>query len=425
MFQKFMKILGVWIASVFLGITLLTLAYSLPVGPMVKNVERSVQLYTFEQVYPQWSTGYKFSQLDNSTDCYMLLMAIAPREKGALQDALSNPYVVTGRDQQWQDLTDYSQGIAKEVRIAHYERYWGGYLTVLKPLLLFFEVSDIRVINAYLQFILIILMAFLIAERLGRRRVLPFILLMLVLSPISLGMSFQFSTSFYTMMLAMFALLALRDMRGIFRYCLFFEIVGIVTIFVDFWTYPLITLGVPLALYIALHEDEFEKVRDSLVRLVLYSASWAFGFGAMWASKWICSSLITQENIIANAVSQARLHTTEAEWFGERMTHFTAITKTLTVLAKWPYLLIGVAFLLALFVIYFRSRSSYMKIRPSLILSYITVSVYPAVWIAVLFAHSFRCYWYTYRNWGVTAFSLGCLCISLAEGMQKKVEDSR
>ena len=420
MIARLLKMLGVLAASVAAGVLLLAAVYCLPVEPMVKNVERSVQLYTFEEVYPQWSTGYKFTQLDNCTDAYMLLLAIAPRDKGPLRDAMSSPYVVTGRDQQWQDLTDYSQGIAKEVKIAYYERYWGGYLVLLKPLLLFFEVSDIRVINAYIQFILIILMAFMIAGRLGKRMVLPYVLLMLVLSPISLGMSFQFSTAFYTMMAAMFAMLLMRDDQTSFRYCIFFEVVGIVTVYVDFLTYPVITLGVPLALYIALHTDEFVRIKDSLIRLIGYSLSWLFGYGTMWACKWVCATLILNRDIIGNAVSQAGMHTSETEWFGEKITRIGAVIKTLMVLAKWPYLLIGAAFLVILAAIALKNRGSGKTPDAALIFSYAAVSLYPVLWIAVLFGHSFRCYWYSYRNWGVTAFALGCLCVTLVEGYGAK-----
>ena len=44
-----------------------------------------------------------------------------------------------------------------------YARYWHGYLLFLKPLLLFFSLSDIRMMNAALQLILaagVLLLAF-------------------------------------------------------------------------------------------------------------------------------------------------------------------------------------------------------------------------------------------------------------------------
>lgn len=411
---KPIKMIIAFLVALFAGLILLAAVYALPVNPMKENVRRSVQLYTFEGTYPQWSTGYKFTQLDNCTDAYMLLMAMSPRDKSAFIDALTNPYIVAGNDQQWQDVTDYSQDLAKDTYFAYYSRYWGGYLTVLKPMLLFFEVSDIRVINAYLQFILIIAMVLLIGKKLGKKYIAPFMLLMLVLSPISLAMSFQFSTAFYTMMIAMFIMLLFDAKIGdVLRYCIFFEILGVVTNYVDFLTYPSITLGVPLTLYVIMHRDMFADKLSGIISLIKMSASWAVGYGAMWAGKWICYGIFTGDNLIANVLNQMSYHTTEEEWFGEKITRIGAVFKTLKVLIKWPYLLIGVAFVVWLVIMLKKSGNTLKNIKITGVLPFLFISLYPVIWFLVLFGHSYRCYWFTYRTWGTAAFALSCMIVGL------------
>ena len=126
-------------------------------------------------------------------------------------------------------------------------------------------------------------MAFLASKKLGKRYIVPFILLLLVLSPTSLVMSFQFSTAFYVMFITMFVILLFDSrIKDVFHYCILFEIVGIATNYFDFLTYPAITLGVPLTLYILLHRDDHETVLSSLASLIKISASWSLGYAAMW-----------------------------------------------------------------------------------------------------------------------------------------------
>ena len=224
------------------------------------------------------------------------------------------------------------------------------------------------------------------------------------------------------MMIAMFIILLFDEKIGnVFRYCLLFEAIGIVTNYVDFLTYPCITLGVPLVLFIILHEKDYSRVLNLLFDIMKISASWLFGYAAMWVGKWICATLFTDENVMDSVMGQARFHTSEVEWFGEEITRMGAVFKTLFVLVKWPYLLIGIAFCIWLFVIAKMQKENWNASNSlNAALAYIMVSIYPIIWFAVLFGHSYRCYWFTYREWGITAFALGSLFVKISANIIHK-----
>ena len=122
----------------------------------------------------------------------------------------------------------------------------GRGMGVLKPLLLLFEVSDLRIINMMLCLGLSFYLFFLIEKTLGRKALVAAMISWFVLNPVSIIMSFQFSTTFYVMTIASILVLKKHEwLREKGRYGLFFLVIGIVTNFIDFLTYPLVGMAVP------------------------------------------------------------------------------------------------------------------------------------------------------------------------------------
>ena len=130
-----------------LGCALLVFVFKIPVQEMKKNAQRSTAIYDYEGVYPQLISGYKFSQLDNSTDATMILGAIFPGTGDSLRDAMLVHHIgYVGRNPVG-SLTDFANDVKAETYTAVYSRYWHGYLVILKILLLCFDIADIRMIS--------------------------------------------------------------------------------------------------------------------------------------------------------------------------------------------------------------------------------------------------------------------------------------
>ena len=79
---------------------------------------------------------------------------------------------------------------------------------------------------------------------------------------------------------------------------LFFMEVGLLTMYFDFYTAPLITLGFPMVYLYALGLKEGDA--PSVKRLGRDTALWFGGYVSMWMAKLVLTSLLTQVNAVAN-----------------------------------------------------------------------------------------------------------------------------
>ncbi len=93
---------------------------------------------------------YKMTQLDNVTDGYMLLEAMFSGEDDPVRNAMNNPYTVYEGGNPDKAAVLESHNTEGASGRGEYGRYWHGYLLFLKPLLSFFEVSDLRIMNMIL-----------------------------------------------------------------------------------------------------------------------------------------------------------------------------------------------------------------------------------------------------------------------------------
>lgn len=75
--------------------------------------------------------------------------------------------------------------------------------------------------------------------------------------------------------------------------CYVFLIIGMATSYVDFLTYPFVSLGIPLVIWLIL--DNEEKVIQKLGKMVWNSGFWCAGYAGMWAGKWILGSILLPE----------------------------------------------------------------------------------------------------------------------------------
>lgn len=76
--------------------------------------------------------------------------------------------------------------------------------------------------------------------------------------------------------------------RGWERY--FFLLIGILTCYFDFLTYPVVTLGLPLVVWVALQNGRY-PFRKLLWQGASLCAFWAIGYGGMWGCKWLIAAL--------------------------------------------------------------------------------------------------------------------------------------
>lgn len=394
------------VVSILVATGIMILVYCLPVEPMKENVWRSRSIYSFEGGYPQWAgENYKMTQLDNITDGYMLLEAIYSGAEGPVNNAMLNRYMTYADVNPEQAALMQAHGVDTEPYVATYGRYWHGYLLFLKPLLLLFDVADIRIINMILC---LGLSFYLIAETrhvLGNRVAIAMFVMWIVINPVSIVMSFQFSTTFYVMIVASLLVLH-RDawlVQGS-RYAMLFLFIGIVTNFIDFLTYPMVGMVVPLILAILLRERRKDKC--ILGFTVLNGFAWGIGYACMWIGKWSVATWITGQDIIANAISEAGFQSTgQEEFFGTRITAINSILMNIRVIVKWPILIL--VLIIGAWSVWRMVRDHRrLDLRCTIVDTLLVlIAMLPIMWYCIFQGHSIMCYWFTYRNLSITVLA--------------------
>lgn len=88
-----------------------------------------------------------------------------------------------------------------------------------------------------------------------------------------------------------------------------FLVIGSVTAFMDLLTEPLVTLGIPLAVYFLLTEKKNKMIKENIITFIKLCVCWAIGYGSTWATKWIITSIICNRSMIQNAIIQAKYRT--------------------------------------------------------------------------------------------------------------------
>ena len=178
----------------------------------------------------------------------------------------------------------------------------------------------------------------------------------------------------------------------------FFILLGILTNYFDLLTFPLVALGFPIALLLALRL----QTNDSFLRLFMMTAAcgigWALGYAGMWAFKWVLVDMISEYSMIWSLMTQIFLRTSN-HGAGNEISRIGVIMQNLDViLAKSSYLLlIAITGLWTLIptVKAFIKRKAIFDARALILL---IVAAVPLVWYFVMANHSFDHTYYTYRN---------------------------
>lgn len=420
---KIIALIGMAVAAA--GV-LMFLVYLIPTERMLENAKRSVEIFENEGSSAQMIHGYPSTALDNYTDTWMLRIAFYDGEESAADKAFHNYYYHGDREYTdvCQSTIAYLRGTDPGKNREEYARYWHGYLLILKPLLFLFDYGAIRQILKICSLFLVLYLAVLL-ERAGlKEAVIPFGGMLVFLEFATIGMSMQYTWVFLLAML--FSVLILKKYRAWKEstYNWIFLIIGCLTSFFDFLTYPLITLAVPLLILCMCYGSQ-ERVgaKTFLWHKILLAVHWAVGYVGMWCGKWICLDLFWGDGAIENGINTILYRSGRQD---EEYTLIETVWKNVDVLLKWPYLLCAV---FVLGVVLLRGRKD-ETFRIELFIAYCGIAGLPFAWYFISLNHSYIHAVMTYRELSITAFagSLAALEWKKAWNWQmirKKIEKKR
>ena len=363
-----------------IGILLLGLVYCIPTDKAYARY-RSIGLDMIEgrEGWHRYLTDYGASTLDNVTENEMLRIASSPLPKetgeNVFQYAMRAYQVMTYLDNEWYEP---------------YERYWHGYLVILKPLLHFFSYTDIVFINMAIQAILMFAVLHILMKNKSYSLQMIFVLFWILTMQVIIMFSMDYSVCFYIYMFGTLAVLLCDKVRKNYIYT--FLIIGMLTSYMDFLTWPLVTLVMPLIVLLYVE-------RKQLISVLMASISWGIGYGVFWAEKWILGSMILKHSIMQDALEQIMVRSSIKVVNEEFDTSFWETLETnFSVFQNKGYFVIlliafGGVLILQLFRIY---KGEKVKIKESA--KYLVLSLLPLGWYMVTTNHATIHYWMTWRT---------------------------
>lgn len=402
---------------IFLSILLLcfisiTAVHLIPNEKAILHINESISQLESEGLYPRMYFNKPSTQLDNFTDSIMLNIAASGNSNKPIYSAMNSSVTINTSVEEPSPIDNLSAfKNLEESKKGSYSRYWHGYILFLKPLLTFFTYEEIRFLNMCIMMTLFTITSILLNKELGFKYTLCFLgTMMFVMFPI-IPMSLQFSSVFYIMLLSMiYILLRYRKIYETKNSIYTFLIIGCMTSFIDFLTAPLITLGIPLILYLALCTEKIDiSYKNVFYELIMNCILWCFGYLSMWASKWILGSFVLRENILKNAMLQASFRTSSSLPNGDKITLLRVLILNFeTILSFLPKVVIlGSVITIFIFSFIFRKKTNkIMNTIPTLL-----IGIFPILWYILLTNHSTIHYWFTFRNLSITIFAFS---ISLA-----------
>lgn len=278
-----------------------------------------------------------------------------------------------------------------------------GYLIVLRPLLILFNINQIRIILTVLLVALAIILSILICKKMNFITAITFLTGLLGVEYFYLGFSLQGIFVFIIMIIS--SIIILLRYKKIKSFGLLFFITGILTNFFDFLTVPIVTLMIPLILYFLLKQKKKTlEIKVVLKEIFAFTISWGIGYGLTWLSKWVLVDLLFNRNLLSVAINQV-LYRSTAKTSMITYNVFNVICENLDYIIVPFFISVFCTFLAMNLKTLFNKHNI---VKPNLdqlltnILPYMIILIVPFCWYALLQNHSYYHAFFTYRNLIIT-----------------------
>lgn len=281
-----------------------------------------------------------------------------------------------------------------------YARYWHGYLTIIRPMLIVFNITQIRIIFSIILFALAFLLLYLLAKKIDIITSLIFLIGLICIEYFYIGLSIQGSFGFFiTMIASIYVLIKGLKIKNI---GLFFFIVGSLVNFFDFLTTPIISFSMPLIIYFLIKQKEKEiSIKETFYILISLGVKWCLGYILTWGAKWILVDLLFDRNLIQTAIGQVMYRSS-----GENTKLFEGVLQNLAYEKSIIFILLYIKMIKIIIMKFFIKTDIKKKYKIEETLPYILIATIPFIWYIVVREHSNNHPFFTYRSLIITIIGI-------------------
>ncbi len=363
------------------------------------NLLKSVELLQSEDVYQKHFFNANISTFDNYTDAVTLSVVANYNPKKPFQSAIYNSYYnLKGQPLSYEGMLFATQDVyqnqtsLKKFDEITYTRYWIMMVPILRILLMFLNLAQIRMVILIAVISLFVAICCKLKQKLGTGYAASFILISCLFCFIPNALCLAYVHEYIIAYIAMLCVLNLPDENSLVKaICITFGS-GAAVFFFGFPSATLITLGLPLVCYVTMQTVNNNKVFKTLINTLTVSLSWCLGVGLSLLSKQIFAITMANDFTAFSQIS----HWTGAKGniyistFRDRVlvvfdNILRLFDKNLTTkISVWlVFAIIAGAFLLCL-LLHIKDISFFInKLVPLFV-----VALYPIVWTIVFAIHA-------------------------------------
>jgi len=237
------------------------------------------------------------------TNALMLDLAYCVDSSHPLQAAMVNNFAIVDKsplDALERLYRDGDNADNADVQMVPYPRYWHGNQVVLRPLLCVTTVHGVYVLNIVVLALLWLALLVLLWRRVSPGDALLVSLPLLAVMVPSVPLCMNYPPPFVVGMLgALLVLLCRRVTARLGNAVVLFVVIGACTSFFDLLTAPLVSLGVPLFVYML-----YCRPRRACATVVALSLAWLGGYAVLWLGKWVLAALLTGHGVMQDGLDQ-------------------------------------------------------------------------------------------------------------------------
>lgn len=416
------KSFKIWLVLLFLAIGIKIIGYALPENRVRQHVSESYDMIKEEGLYPQEAYLTEDlslrQQLDNYTDAIYLNVAYTVQPKHVFKYAAGDFFGGRGAD----PIEQLGSQIADEGSsdTVMYGRQWFGAAGVVRILLYFFNLSQIRALSSVVFLALLFLIGVQLYEKVGKQFAFVFEITMFMFFPVTIALSINIANVFYVSVLSIYYILC-KDKDQVDAFCDLF-IVGCLTAYFDLFLTPFVSYGLvtTVVIMILYCNHTIHSYWTGVVQLIKTAFGWLIGYVTFWGAKWVFASLILKQNVFANALSEMNnVGNGTVSWGPDSKLGYIKSALELNFHKMLPvqvlnwikdetgvviYVLFVLLLAAGLSVLFMKKHKPAAQLYLSLL--FVLISIMPYVYYAIMHVHTFVHCWVEYRYQCMTVIGL-------------------
>lgn len=306
------------VITIFICITLLMLTAFIPRKSIQKNMEKSAEYFSSHPLFDHVTANAFLSRQDNYADCILTNIIYCIDNNNLVKSLVSASYY-NPVDEPVNDSFFYvvNNDVSPNVE---YSRYWHGSMVLLRPMYIFADIVQIRIIIGIIILILTLIFEILLFRNGLKTFGICYIISLLAMSAWMSAICIEYAMPFLILSVELVAFEVAINRGANKEMALLMTLLcsAIVTAFMDFLTTETITFTVVYCLFIIskAKSNELKELKEEFRFFIQSGVVWTIGYSAMYALKWLISIVVLGKDSFMESIQMVALRINGAATLG-------------------------------------------------------------------------------------------------------------